>query len=386
MNAYIKLRNLATGAVVVASLLIGGVAHAAAPNWDTTGDYVVEFEYLDGYYAHDMELAQDGGGALTGVGGGYPAGALSHVYTWVIDSGSVDGDTIELVAHYTASADAVTPLTVMVMTGTIDEDGEMSGTWHDNYQGGNRVGEWRTTLGSADDISDLDNDGVEVGDDLCPGTVADVFPSFNDKQAKGRWMFDGTVWKTNAKDGTQGGFLPTMESTYGCSGEQILDALTAATGGDFSGHYKYGITKGLIEDWMAGVYKVETVTVPAADADGVTSLTVLDSDYDYVLRASGTAYACNVDGCVISFDADYSTSDGGTSWDNGVAAPYAIYGEDLLDLKVNGSFVNWGAYNSGHSYEYDLAGGNTPVTLGVYDLHYESNSGNLTVDILVELW
>lgn len=99
-----------------------------------------------------MTLTQDGTGNITGVGGGYPA-AGAYVYTWVIDSGTVSGNTINLTAHYTASADAVTPLTVMHMTGTIAPGGTMSGTWDDNYQGGARAGTWASTSGVAAPIA-----------------------------------------------------------------------------------------------------------------------------------------------------------------------------------------------------------------------------------------
>ncbi len=119
----------------------------AATTWNTTGNYVVNFNYLGSDYAHDVTLAQDIADNLTG-NGGHPAGG-PHVYTWVIDSGAVSGDSINLSAHYTASADAVTPLTTMTMTGTIANDGSMSGTWSDNYQGGSRSGSWMTTSGNA---------------------------------------------------------------------------------------------------------------------------------------------------------------------------------------------------------------------------------------------
>jgi hypothetical protein len=121
-------------------------ALAATPNWNTSGAYVVAFNYLGSDYAHDMTLTQDGAGALTGSGGS-PSGA--QTYTWVITSGSVSGDTITFSANYTATADAVTPQTTMQVTGTIAPNGSMSGTWTDNYQGGARAGTWTSTSGTA---------------------------------------------------------------------------------------------------------------------------------------------------------------------------------------------------------------------------------------------
>ncbi|MDO8530451.1 MAG: hypothetical protein Q7S10_03560 [bacterium] len=145
---------------ILASLLLAPISiffplsagAVGMPNWDTTGSYIIDMNYCDpgcADYAHDMILIQDNAGNLTG-NGGYPAGG-PHTYTWVIDSGSnVSADTIYITAHYTAPAAAVTPLTTLIMNGTIDpEDGTMSGTWSDNYQGGARAGTWTTSSGMA---------------------------------------------------------------------------------------------------------------------------------------------------------------------------------------------------------------------------------------------
>jgi hypothetical protein len=143
--------SLAAG-VLMLPLFLGIQVQAATPNWDTDGAYIVDFEYQGSDYAHDMTLVQDSNGNLTGDGGN-PAGG-AHVYTWEIASGTVSGDDIHFTAYYTASADAVVPLTVMHVQGTIDTDGSMSGTWTDNYQGGSRSGAWETTSGAAVEIED----------------------------------------------------------------------------------------------------------------------------------------------------------------------------------------------------------------------------------------
>ena len=121
-------------------------ALAATPQWNTTGSYVLAIKYLGTDYAHDMVLAQDAAGNLTGHGGS-PAGA--NVYTWVITSGTVSGAVIDFNANYTATADAVTPLTTMHVVGTVATSGALSGTWSDNYQGGARSGTWTSTSGAA---------------------------------------------------------------------------------------------------------------------------------------------------------------------------------------------------------------------------------------------
>lgn len=126
--------------------LVAAVPAQAATPWDTTGTYVVDMNYLGTDYAHDISLVQDLSGNLTGTGGS-PAGA--NTYTWTITSGSVNGNVLDFFANYTATADAVTPLTTMHVLGTIAPSGTMSGIWSDNYQAGSRTGTWATTLGTA---------------------------------------------------------------------------------------------------------------------------------------------------------------------------------------------------------------------------------------------
>lgn len=117
-------------------------AFAAAPLWDVSDSWVVDFDYLGGTYPHDMTLVQDGAGNVTG-GGGYLAGAAVHAYEWVIDSGTVDGNTIHLETHYTLGA-----VCDMTIDGVIAPDGSMSGTWTDNCDGA-RGGTWTTASGQA---------------------------------------------------------------------------------------------------------------------------------------------------------------------------------------------------------------------------------------------
>ncbi len=142
------MKNYLTKIILAVMLVIPlGIAAQANAAWDVSGNYVVDFEYAGSDYAHDVTLIQNASGDLTG-NGGHPAGG-PHVYTWVIDSGEVSGSDINFAAHYTASADAVTPLTVMYATGTIAADGTLSGVWSDNYQGGARNGTWSTASGTA---------------------------------------------------------------------------------------------------------------------------------------------------------------------------------------------------------------------------------------------
>ncbi|KKT78827.1 MAG: hypothetical protein UW75_C0035G0002 [Parcubacteria group bacterium GW2011_GWF2_44_8] len=127
-------------------------AVAVTTTWDVTGEYVIAVDYEGTDYLHDLSLTQDEDGDLTG-NGGSPAG--SNVYTWVLTSGMVVGNAIDFLADYTATPDAVTPQTTMHVVGTIAEDGTMSGTWTDNYNGGDRSGSWTSTEGNASPAGSL---------------------------------------------------------------------------------------------------------------------------------------------------------------------------------------------------------------------------------------
>ncbi len=245
-------------------------------------------------------------------------------------------------------------------------------------------------------ITDNDNDGVLSDVDKCEGTVADVFPNYGDKTAKNRWMLNADeVWKTNAKPGTMGSFQPTIASTYGCSGLQILDAMSEATGLDFGGEYKFGITKGTIEAWMAGEYYIgktwlETVTVNAALATGASSVAILDDANAYFLKASGVWTNRGVE----QVDAEFSNYNN-LGWVDG---PDGGYPADLIDLQVNNGFVAWGAAVSPtNTYEIPFApAADGTVSFRVFDhgdlngtpdgSWYGDNVGMLSVDIYEDKW
>lgn len=149
MNTTIKRIGATTllTALALSVLFIGTFVQAASPNWDVEGSYIVQMNYLGTDYAHDMTLTQNNLGELDGTGGS-PTGF--NVYTWDVTSGTVSGDTIDFYANYTATADAVTPQTVLHVIGTVASSGAMSGTWSDNYQGGDRSGTWVTSSGTAE--------------------------------------------------------------------------------------------------------------------------------------------------------------------------------------------------------------------------------------------
>lgn len=352
----------------------------AATDWDVTGAYVADF-VLGGIFPHDMFLTQDSLGNVTG-NGGYPVGG-PYAYSWHITSGTVTDDAINLTIVY----DTGSVGTTMHMSGTIAPNGSMSGDWDDNY-GGERHGTWSTTAGHAN--GDSDEDGVPSDSDLCPGTNEDV-GTWSEGLGTNRWeLHANNQWYQN-KPAKQGGLksgVYDISDTYGCSGQQILEMLNETYGSVMNGHLKYGLSSGVLKEFildlsdgvMDGKYYLETVAVPANATAPVSSVATLLSGHNYAFKASGTANA----GDGIQFDADYSYRTlSSVTWTDSVST-YEAYGPTLLDLEVNGGFVDWdddAVYNVDHTYWYETAGTNAPATFQVYDVYYPNNTGVLTVDI-----
>jgi hypothetical protein len=238
---------------------------------------------------------------------------------------------------------------------------------------------------------DCDNDGVLNEVDFCPDTIADN-PTKELGVNRHIWRSGDhlTTLLPKGKNKMEGQSSFTLAGTYGCSCEQILDEMVKATGFDFNGHYKFGCSKSIIEDWIAGKYFMERVTVPSTDEDGVESLATLDSDFDYTLKASGTACAAwdegtqtcyYPDGLKREFDAEYTNYPNGTwGYDGWGGNP------NYLDLMVNGLYVNWGLYSVLHEYEYTVTGSDVKLGLKIYDTVYLDNHGDLFVDIFANLW
>ncbi len=371
-------------AVAYAAFLVGvpAIASAAAPNWDVSGSYV--WGVMDTYY-HDLTLTMNPDGTFAGTGSypasGYPLVGGTGPTGELVLNGVVSGDNISFTVTYTGP---YAPGSTFNMTGAIVPDGTISGTspWS-----------WTMATGKAQSY-DADHDGVMASKDYCPGTTADG--SWDVSFGPNRWQVQdvgGTLqWFQNkVKKGvpTPTMMYPDLTYTYGCNGHQILDLLKASFGSMMNGHYKYGLSSSVLEDFhkdmadgvLDGYYYLETLSVPANSGSPVSSTAALISGHEYKLKASGTAMACNEPGCVIVFDPEYSTSDSGTTWVDGVAPPYDSYGPNLLDLMVDGGYVNWGAYNPAHTYEIPYVGTGAPASFGVYDVFYPNNTGALSVDI-----
>ncbi len=157
---------------IAALALIAGVfvvtpADASHPEWDISGNYVMSHEYDSTFYAHDVSLAQAPDGSLTGSG---TSGSGTYMYT--LTSGDVTGNSFSFSATYSAAPDAAG--TVLNVSGTINPDGSLTGTWSDNYQGGSRTGGLSAPAGTAEAITTPDTTNtVEVSGNTAAGENMD---------------------------------------------------------------------------------------------------------------------------------------------------------------------------------------------------------------------
>ena len=97
------------------------------PNWDVTGDWVIQAT-LGSTYDHDFTLTMSPNGEFTGTGG-YPAGEPYNIEETV--TGTVNGDSITWTSVYYSGN---VPYS-WDFVGTIAADGTISGTWGNEDQG-----------------------------------------------------------------------------------------------------------------------------------------------------------------------------------------------------------------------------------------------------------
>lgn len=161
-------------------------------NWDITGDWVLEFDYHDSLYIHDMKVIDN-----TFVGtGGYPSDSDPYSITWTV-AGTIDGDNIEMRIDYDHNSYYVD------VVGTIAQDGTMSGTW-------NNVGQSGTWASSS---------GVATGE-TCKYEyfVKIITPADGSYVDSGMWYTDDTM-KTEIGPQIWGAYATIQEKTNDPCGE-----------------------------------------------------------------------------------------------------------------------------------------------------------------------
>lgn len=113
------------------------------------------------------------------------------------------------------------------------------------------------------------------------------------------------------------------------------------------------------------------------NSNGLAAFTpIMDLAKEYLLNASGTFNAADS----ITADAQYSVREPNTEWTD-IVQNYEGYGPTLLNLFIDGTSADWGAYTNTHSYWLPITGHGTSSALSIYDIAAENNTGSLNVDL-----
>jgi len=139
------MKRAVLAAALAVSLAVPGVVQAAAPSWNLVGSYTIAFTCTAGCaetYVNSMTItsSDDTTGAVVGNGSvdGFPG------YDWTL-TGTISGSGVTFDVEW-VSPPALLVYNPMLMTGSIDGSGSMSGTASD-AQG--RTFDWATTAGAA---------------------------------------------------------------------------------------------------------------------------------------------------------------------------------------------------------------------------------------------
>ncbi len=173
-----------------------------------------------------------------------------------------------------------------------------------------------------------------------------------------------------------------MAGTATSSASQAFTWTASGTVGLYTGagYCDYGTYPGYTQVW--------TGWVPATGGT-VTTPTALATGYSYKLEASGTYFAGGAGAYDIQADAEYSQDAyqraNNLGWTDAVHG-YEATETGLLDLEVNGGFVNWGAYDAGHRYAINVAPTGSPLAISanIYDSFPSNNTGGLCVALYAD--
>lgn len=195
---------------------------------------------------------------------------------------------------------------------------------------------------------------------------------------------DPTALATNVTCTNMGTFTLTIKVSDGK--DVATDTATVTISDDF-------LVRG-INDCTHGSYNrynyIETLFVSAYGSGAITpinSSNTLNAAHSYLIETSGVYYAGGNFTYDLRADAEYSQDAVQRAsipeiWTDDVRG-YASYGEGLLELKVDGNIVEWGAFNPAHVYTMIKPGTGSPLALQfqINDIYAQNNTGGLCVSL-----
>ena len=128
---------------------------------------------------------------------------------------------------------------------------------------------------------------------------------------------------------------------------------------------------------------IEELDAPATGGV-VTTVSGLINGQDYRIEASGTYFAGGTNLEDIEADAKFSQDDfqaaNSLPWTD-LVHNYESYGPELLNLKVNDVFVDWGSFAANHIYSLNFTGLGSQANFQIYDIAPDNNTGSLHIKI-----
>ncbi|MCL5095216.1 MAG: hypothetical protein M1575_00550 [Patescibacteria group bacterium] len=199
-------------------------------------------------------------------------------------------------------------------------------------------------------ICEVVNDGIYVAEGSRPGWIQ-VAP-------------EGGVYQVNRQE------------TYNFENDPLNKKITGVKFNDLNGDGIKDEGESGLSDWTIFVgQKAWESDVQALNTPEVTS-PVLNSGIAYAIRVSNTYDA----GDGITADAKYSKRAPNTGWTDYVQH-YESYGPTLLDLQIDGTSPNWGAYNASHVYWQMVTGSGAALKFQISDFYPSNDTGALHVEI-----
>ena len=237
----------------------------------------------------------------------------------------------------------------------------------------------------------------------------------------GDYFHTMTITSSSDEDGTVSGtgiYNPDHSYTWTVTGQVtgwdvVLDVVYTGSNPGYSVHMEGEINQyggmsgwatgpGQTFDWKTttgsvGLYSprcdygtyadaVRVWTGFAPGTGGVVTTPALDPTRDYFVEVSGTYFAGGSGNFDIQADAEYSQDAAqravNAAWTDSVNG-YGAYGEQLLDLFIDGANVAWGAYNPNHVYTHAVVPTGSPLAIGanIYDTFPSNNTGGLCVAV-----